>query len=48
VLRDIYDAHGGSPVELAHDLRRGHGLATMGPGQVQWSPSASQGRRGHG
>jgi hypothetical protein len=31
-------------VDLAHDLWRGHGLAAMGPGQVQRSPSASQGR----
>jgi hypothetical protein len=37
-------------VELAHDPRRGHGLAAMGPGQVQRSPSASQGHgvRGQG
>jgi hypothetical protein len=35
-------------VELVHDPRRGHGLAAMGPGQVQRSPSASQGRGGHG
>jgi hypothetical protein len=48
VLRKFHDAHGGAPVELAHDPRRGHGLAAMGPGQIQRSPSASQGREGAG
>jgi hypothetical protein len=49
-LREFHDAQGGAPVELAHDPRRGHGLAAMGPGQVQRSPSASQGHgvRGQG
>jgi hypothetical protein len=43
VLREFYDAHGDAPFELAHGQRRRHGLAGMGPGQVQLSPSASQG-----
>jgi hypothetical protein len=34
-LREFHDAQGGALVELAHDPRRGHGLAAMGPGQVQ-------------
>jgi hypothetical protein len=34
VLREFHDAQGGAPVELAHDPRRGHDLAAMGPGQV--------------
>jgi hypothetical protein len=34
-LREFHDAQGGALVELAHHPRRGHGLATMGPGQVQ-------------
>jgi hypothetical protein len=46
VLYEFHDAHGGAPVEFAHDPRRGHGLAAMGPGQIQRSPSASQGRGG--
>jgi hypothetical protein len=48
MLREFHDAHGGVPVELAHDLQRGHGLAAMGPGQIQRLPSASQGCGGHG
>jgi hypothetical protein len=31
-LREFHNAQGGMPVELAHDLRRGHGLTAMGPG----------------
>jgi hypothetical protein len=46
VLREFHDAQGGAPVELAHDPRRGHGLTAMGPGQIQRSPSAIQGRGG--
>jgi hypothetical protein len=46
-LREFHDAQGGAPVELAPDPRCGHGLTAMGPGQVQRSPSASQGRGGH-
>jgi hypothetical protein len=45
-LREFHNAQGGALVELAHDPWRGHGLAAMGPGQVQRSPSASQGRGG--
>jgi hypothetical protein len=48
VLYEFHDAHGGTPVEFTHDPRRGHGLAAMGPGQIQRSPSASQGRGGRG
>jgi hypothetical protein len=43
-LREFYDA----PDELAHGQQRGHGLAAVGPGQVQRSPSASQGYGGRG
>jgi hypothetical protein len=32
VLHEFHDAQGGTPVELAHDPRHGHGLAAMGPG----------------
>jgi hypothetical protein len=32
MLREFHDAHGGAPVELAHDPRHGHGLAAMGLG----------------
>jgi hypothetical protein len=35
VLHEFHDTQGGTPVELAHDPRLGHGLAVMGPGQVQ-------------
>jgi hypothetical protein len=38
--------HGDTPAELAHDPRRSF-IAT-GPGQIQRSPSASQGRGGRG
>jgi hypothetical protein len=48
VLCEFHDAQGGASVELAHDPRRGHGLAATGPGQVQRSPSARQGRGGRG
>jgi hypothetical protein len=46
MLREFYDVHGDAPVELAHDPRCG--FVAMGPGQIQWSLSASQGRRGRG
>jgi hypothetical protein len=45
-LREFQDAQGRALVELAHDPRHGHCLAAMGLGQVQRSPSVSQGRRG--
>jgi hypothetical protein len=47
-LSEFYDVHGDAPTELAHDPR--HSFATVGPGQIQRSPSASQGhrRRRHG
>jgi hypothetical protein len=38
--------HGDAPVELAHDPWRG--FVAMGPGQIQRSPSAGQGRGGRG
>jgi hypothetical protein len=49
-LREFYDAHGDAPAELAHGLRRGHGLSAVGPSrvQVQRSPSSSQGPEGRG
>jgi hypothetical protein len=43
-LSKFYDVHGDAPVELAHDSWRG--FVAMGPGQIQRSPSASQGRGG--
>jgi hypothetical protein len=46
ILREFHDAQGGAPVELAHDPRRGHGLSAIGPGQIQRSPLAGQGRGG--
>jgi hypothetical protein len=45
-LSEFYDVHGDAPTELARDLRRS--FATAGPGQIQWSPSASRGRGGRG
>jgi hypothetical protein len=45
-LSEFYDVHGDAPVELAHDPRCG--FVAMGPGQIQRSPSASQGRGGRG
>jgi hypothetical protein len=45
-LSKFYDVHGCALAELAHDLRRS--FVTMGPGQIQRSPSASQGRGGRG
>jgi hypothetical protein len=45
-LSEFYDVHGDAPVELAHDPRRG--FVAMGPGQIQRSPSASQGCGGRG
>jgi hypothetical protein len=47
-LSEFYDVHEDAPAELAHDPRRS--FATVGPGQIQRSPSASQGRgrRGQG
>jgi hypothetical protein len=38
--------HGDAPTELAHDLRLN--FATIIPGQIQRSPSASRGRGGRG
>jgi hypothetical protein len=43
---EFHDTQGGAPVELAHDPRRS--FIAMGPGQIQWSPLASQGHGGHG
>jgi hypothetical protein len=45
-LSEFYDMRGGAPTELAHDPRRS--FTTVGPGQIQRSPSASQGHRGRG
>jgi hypothetical protein len=45
-LSEFYDVHRDAPAELAHDPRRG--FVAMGTGQIQWSPSASQGHRGRG
>jgi hypothetical protein len=38
--------YGDAPIELAHDLWCS--FVAMGPGQIQRSPSASQGRGGRG
>jgi hypothetical protein len=46
MLSEFYDAHGGAPAELARDLRRV--FVATGLGQIQRSPSASQGRGGRG
>jgi hypothetical protein len=43
-LSEFYDVHGDAPVELAHDPQRS--FVAMGPGQIQRSPLASQGRGG--
>jgi hypothetical protein len=45
-LSEFYDMHGDAPTELVRDLR--HNFATVIPGQVQRSPSASRGRGGRG
>jgi hypothetical protein len=45
-LSKFYVVHGDAPTELAHDLRRS--FATVVPGQIQQSPSASRGCGGHG
>jgi hypothetical protein len=45
-LSEFYNMHGDAPTELAHDLRRS--FATVGPGQIQRSSSASRGRGGRG
>jgi hypothetical protein len=45
-LSEFYDVHGDTPTELAHDPRRN--FITVGPGQIQRSPSSSQGRGGCG
>jgi hypothetical protein len=45
-LSEFYDVHGDAPTELARDLRRS--FTTVVPGQIQRSPSASQGRGGRG
>jgi hypothetical protein len=43
-LSEFYNVHRDAPVELAHDPRCG--FVAMCPGQIQRSPSASQGRGG--
>jgi hypothetical protein len=43
-LSKFYDVHGDTLTELAHDPRRS--FVATGPGQIQRSPSASQGRGG--
>jgi hypothetical protein len=45
-LSEFYDVHGDAPAELAHDPRCS--FVTTGPGQIQRSPSASQGHGGRG
>jgi hypothetical protein len=45
-LNEFYDVHGDAPTELARDLHRS--FATVVPGQIQRSPSASRGRGGRG
>jgi hypothetical protein len=45
-LSEFYDMHGYAPIELARDPRRS--FATVVPGQIQRSPSASRGRGGRG
>jgi hypothetical protein len=45
-LSEFYDVHEDAPTELALDPRRS--FATAGPGQIQRSPSASQGHGGRG
>jgi hypothetical protein len=45
-LSEFYDVHGDAPTELARDLR--HSFATIVPGQIQRSPSASRDRGGRG
>jgi hypothetical protein len=46
MLSEFYDVHGDAPTELARDLHRS--FATVIPGQIQRSPSASRGRGGRG
>jgi hypothetical protein len=45
-LTKFYDMHGDTPTKLARDLRRS--FVTAAPGQIQRSPSASQGHGGRG
>jgi hypothetical protein len=45
-LSEFYDMHGDAPTKLACDLCRS--FATIVPGQIQRSPSASRGCRGRG
>jgi hypothetical protein len=45
-LGEFYDVHGDAPTELVRDLRCS--FATVIPGQIQRSPSASRGRGGRG
>jgi hypothetical protein len=45
-LSEFYDVHGDAPTELARDLR--YSFATIVPGQIQRSPSASRGCGGRG
>jgi hypothetical protein len=47
-LREFYDAHGVTPAELAHGLRRGHGLSAVGPSHIQRPPSSRQDLEGRG
>jgi hypothetical protein len=45
-LSEFYDVYEDAPTELAHDPRRD--FFSVGPVQIQRSPSASQGRGGRG
>jgi hypothetical protein len=45
-LSEFYDVHGDTPTKLVRDLR--HNFATIIPGQIQRSPSASRGHGGRG
>jgi hypothetical protein len=45
-LSEFYDVHGDALIELTCNLHRS--FTTVVPGQIQWSPSASRGRVGHG
>jgi hypothetical protein len=47
-LREFYDSHGDTSVELAHGQPRGRGLSATGPSRVQWPPLANQGPGGRG
>jgi hypothetical protein len=45
-LHEFYDAHGVTPTELAHGLRRGHGPSAVSSSQVRRPPSSGQGLEG--